>query len=109
MGQSLQDAIRAVASALAHYHATRALSESESRLFESACRALADVVAPYVVSRRGALAAPGPLLRVSSIFPTLYGVSTVITTCLHRTAASARPLLSRNQLLLIEFLHKGYY
>mmetsp|Transcript_14649 Transcript_14649/g.36788 ORF Transcript_14649/g.36788 Transcript_14649/m.36788 type:complete len:614 (-) Transcript_14649:93-1934(-) len=53
VGQSLQDAIRAVASALAHYHATRALSESESRLFESACRALADVVAPYVAACYG--------------------------------------------------------
>lgn len=53
VGQSLQDAILAVASALAHFHATRVLSESEAPLFEGACKVLADVVAPYVAACYG--------------------------------------------------------
>mmetsp|Transcript_23130 Transcript_23130/g.64257 ORF Transcript_23130/g.64257 Transcript_23130/m.64257 type:complete len:289 (-) Transcript_23130:81-947(-) len=53
--QSLQDAVLAVASTMAHFHSTRVFSESEEGIFESACRVVVDVVAPYVVSCYGRL------------------------------------------------------
>lgn len=50
VAQTLQDALLAVSTAMSHFHATRGLAESEAPIFESACRVLAEVVAPYVVS-----------------------------------------------------------
>ena len=47
---TLQEAITRVCSSTAHYSAARMLSGTEQQLFQSAARALCDLVTPYTVS-----------------------------------------------------------
>ena len=46
----LQDAMEAVVRALAHYKATRAVSEEEAPLLQSACEAMTDTLCPYIAA-----------------------------------------------------------
>ena len=50
VAQSLQDAVFAVSSSMAHFHATRVLGESEAPVFESACQVVIDDMVPYIAS-----------------------------------------------------------
>lgn len=44
----MQEALSAVVNTLAHYRATRALSDEEAPLLHSACTAMVDTLCPYI-------------------------------------------------------------
>lgn len=47
---ALQDALRAVVRAMAHYRATRAVGEEEAPLLQAACAAMTETLCPFIVS-----------------------------------------------------------
>ena len=44
----MQETLEAAAAAMAQYQATRVLDDAQAPLFEAACTALCDTLAPYI-------------------------------------------------------------